>query len=244
MNNKWDAFLESDPHNPKIFAKIGNRLYYESEQLVPKKRDDRPPSPAWFSAILQANRLQTACSFPLKEMGPNTAFGDTFSRIQGALELSYDRNRPVDDLNKIRQRQLLDLAYDSSYRIGLCVFITLPSAPGGSWGGVAGVQKLIGVKALRKLEQEESTRVLKLAEKFINAKGAVIAFQKNAWNGLRSEKDPEYSIEAARAGSLEGTLKGRNDLAVLCVPPTRLAGPCCRVLTQMLKNIECRVQND
>jgi len=40
------------------------------------------------------------------------------------------------------------------------VFITLPRVPGGSWGGVAGVQKLIGVRALRKLEQEESTRVI------------------------------------------------------------------------------------
>lgn len=122
------------------------------------------------------------------------------------------------------------------------MFITLPTAPGGSWGGVAGVQKLIGVKALRKLEQDESTRVLKLAEKFINPKGAVIAFQKNAWNGLRSEKDPEYGIEAARAGSLKGTLKGRNDLALFCVPPTRLAGPCRRVLTKILKNIETSVR--
>ena len=120
------------------------------------------------------------------------------------------------------------------------MFITLPSAPGGSWGGVAGVQKLIGVKALRKLEQEESTRVLKMAEEFVNPKGAVITFQKNAWNGLRSEQEPEYSIEAARAGSLEGTLNGGNDLALFCVPPTRLAGPCRTVLTQMLKNMEAK----
>jgi hypothetical protein len=101
---------------------------------------------------------------------------------------------------------------------------------------VAGVQKLIGVRALRKLEQEESSRLFKLAEKFINPKGAAIAFQKNAWNGLRSENEPEYSIGAARAGRLIGTLKGCNDLALLCVPPTRLAGPCRRALTQMLKN--------
>ncbi len=110
------------------------------------------------------------------------------------------------------------------------------SAPGGSWGGVAGVQKLIGIKALRKLEQEESARVIKLAENFINSKGGVITFQKNAWNSLRSEKDAEYSIGAARAGKLNGTLKGRSHLALRCVPPTRLAGPCRRVLTQMLKN--------
>jgi len=116
------------------------------------------------------------------------------------------------------------------------VFITFPSAPGKKWGGVAGVQKLIGVRALRKLEREENARVLKLAEKFINAKGAAIAFQKNAWNSLRSEKDAEYSIGAAREGRLKGTLKGHNDLALLCVPPTRLAGPCRTALTQMMKD--------
>jgi hypothetical protein len=173
--------------------------------------------------------------FSFEGNGTEHRFWRYILKDSGVLELSYDKNQPVDALNEIRQNQLLDLAYDSPYQIGLCVFITLPSAPGGPWGGVAGVQKLIGVKALRKLEQEESARVLKLAEKFINSKGAVIAFQKNAWNGMRSEKDPEYSIEAARAGSLEGTLNGQNDLALFCVPPTRLAGPCRRVLTQMLK---------
>jgi hypothetical protein len=132
--------------------------------------------------------------------------------------------------------QLLGLSYDSPYRIGLCVFVTLPSAPGGSWGGVAGVQKLIGVRALRKLEQEESARILKLAEKFINSKGAVIAFQKNAWNSLRSAEDPIYSIGDARTGSLSGNIKGYNSMALFCSPPTRLAGPCRRVLTQILKN--------
>ena len=101
---------------------------------------------------------------------------------------------------------------------------------------MAGVQKLIGVRALRKLEQEESLRIFKLAKEFINSKGTVIAFQKNAWNSLRSENDPEYRIGAARETRLKGSLKGHNDLALFCVPPTRLTGPCCRILTQMFEN--------
>jgi len=243
FEQRWDAFLESDPHNPKIFKKTGNRLYYLSEQLIPKKRDDRPP----LLLVLGNPASQSVANgmfFSFEGNGTEHRVWRYLLKDSGVLELSYDRNRPVDDLNKIRQRQLLDLAYDSPYRIGLCVFITLPSAPGRSWGGVAGVQKLIGLRALRKLEQEESSRVFKLAEKFINPKGAAIAFQKNAWNCLRSEKNPEYSIGGARAGSLKGTLKGHNDLALLCVPPTRLAGPCRRVLTQMVKNIEAWAQND
>jgi len=108
---------------------------------------------------------------------------------------------------------------------------------------VAGVQKLIGVRAFRKLEQEESARVLKLAEEFINPKGAAIAFQKNAWNSLRAEADPQYSIDAARAGSLNGTLKGRNNLPLFCVPPTRLSGPCGKALAHILKNFPCAIRD-
>ena len=54
---------------------------------------------------------------------------------------------------------------------------------------------------------------------------------------LRSEKDAEFSIGAAREGTLKGNLKGHNDLTLICVPPTRLAGPCRKVLTHMLKKI-------
>ena len=82
---------------------------------------------------------------------------------------------------------------------------------------------------------KNNRRVIKLAEEFISTKGATIAFQKNAWNGLRSENDSDYSIAAARAGTLNGTLKGHNDLALLCVPPTRLAGPCRKTLTQLVE---------
>jgi len=42
FEQRWDEFLESNPHNPKIFKKTGNRLNYLSEQLIPEKQDERP----------------------------------------------------------------------------------------------------------------------------------------------------------------------------------------------------------
>jgi len=110
----------------------------------------------------------------------------------------------------------------------------MPSAPGGPWGGIAGVQKLIGAKAMRRLEKAETKRVLECAKKFVNPKGAVIAFQKNVWNNLRSENDPKYELKRARAGKLKGHLKGNPRIPLLCVPPTRLSGPCSRVLKGFL----------
>jgi len=43
FEQRWNEFLGSNPHNPEIFEKTGNRLHYSSEQLIPKKQDDRPP---------------------------------------------------------------------------------------------------------------------------------------------------------------------------------------------------------
>jgi hypothetical protein len=234
FEQKWGEFLKSNLHNSKIFTKTCNRLHYLSEQLIPQKRDNRPP----LLLVLGNPASQSIANgmfFSFEGNGTEHRFWKGILKPSGILKLSYDKNLPVDRLNKIRRKQLLDLAYDSPFRIGLCVFITFPSAPGGPWGGVAGVQKLIGIRALRKLEKEESSRVLKLAEKFINSQGAIIAFQKNAWNSLRSEKNSEYNIGAARKGRLIGTLKGFNNLKLFCVPPTRLAGPCRRALMQMME---------
>ena len=43
FNKKWKDFLESDPCNKDLFDLKGDRLKYQSEQLIPSKPDDRPP---------------------------------------------------------------------------------------------------------------------------------------------------------------------------------------------------------
>jgi len=111
----------------------------------------------------------------------------------------------------------------------------MPSAPSGLWSGIAGVQKLIGAKAMRELEKEETIRVIECAKKFLSPKGVAVAFQKNAWNALRSDKDPEYKITLAKEGKLKGRLKGMTNIPLLGVPPTRLSGPCSENLRQLLE---------
>jgi len=129
----------------------------------------------------------------------------------------------------------LNLDYKSPFRIGLCVFISMPSGASGKWSGIAGVQKLIGARAMKKLEDEESLRVIECAKKFLSPNGIAVAFQKNAWNALRSKGDPEYKINLARQGGLKGRLKGMTNIPLLCVPPTRLSGPCSNMLRQLLE---------
>jgi hypothetical protein len=153
----------------------------------------------------------------------------------GVLELKQSANNgSVEELNESRKKQLLDLNYESPFRIGLCVYISMPSASNGPWSGIAGVHKLLGTKAMERLEKDEQKRVLECAKKFLPPNGVVVAFQKNAWNGLKSDSDKPYSKENARDGKLVDTLKGLRNITLLGVPPTRLSGPCSRVLRQLL----------
>jgi len=98
---------------------------------------------------------------------------------------------------------------------------------------VAGIQKLLGMTAFRLIEKEETERIIKCARKFVQNEGAVITFQKNAWENLRSENDPVYAIDNARTGKLIGRVKGNTDIQLYGVPPTRLVGPCCDALMQI-----------
>ena len=230
---KWKDFIASDPDNKKVYKKNGNILSYKSEQLIPTKTDKRPPlllvlgNPATHS-------VETGMFFSFEGDRKEHRFWSRILKPAGVLDLPFEPGLSIEKLNKQRRDALFNLKYDSPYRIGLTVIISMPSAPGGPWGGIAGVQKLIGAKAMRLLEQAETERVLECAKKFVTPKGAVIAFQKNAWNNLCSENNPKYDIMLAREGKLKGHLIGNPKIPLFCVPPTRLSGPCSRVLKGFL----------
>ena len=62
----------------------------------------------------------------------------------------------------------------------------------------------------------------------------VVAFQKNAWNGLKADKAPAYRLDSAKKNKLEGALRDMPDVPFYGVPPTRLAGPAKKVLEKFL----------
>ena len=108
FEDRWDAFLKSDSHNPCIFKKSGNRLHYQSEQLIPKKQDDRPA----LLLILGNPASQSIANgmfFSFEGNGTEHRFWKNILKNSGILELSYDKNLPVDQLNDIRKKQLLNL---------------------------------------------------------------------------------------------------------------------------------------
>ena len=232
---KWKDFIASDPDNTKVYKKRGNTIIYKSEQLIPTKQDNRPPLLMVFGNPA-THSVEAGMFFSFKNKGKENRFWKSILKPARILELPFDLSQSVRKLNTQRRQKMFSLKYDSPFRIGLGVFISMPSAAGGKWGGVAGIQKLLGAKAFRKLERAEQDRVLECAKKFVNSRGGVVAFQKNAWNALCSDGDPEYNIDLARSGKLKGTLKKSEKISLLCVPPTRLSGPCFQVLKQIVND--------
>jgi len=235
FDEKWIPFLKSEPYNHKIYRLNGNQITYQSEHFIPLKKDNRPPLLLVFGNPA-SHSVAAGIFFAFKDNGKESRFWKSILKPAGVLSFSFDENLPAEKLNALRKKQLLKLDYETPFRIGLSVFISLPSAPSGPWGGVAGVQKLIGFKALRRLETEESKRITKCAKAFIgdDSRGKVVTFQKNAWNGLRSNQNPDYKIEMAKDAKLVGCLRDQPKIPIFGAPPTRLAGPARNVLESVV----------
>ena len=241
FDEKWISFLKSEPHNQKIYRLNGNQLTYQSEHFIPLKKDNRPPLLLVFG-YPASHSVAAGMFFAFKDNGKENRFWKSILKPAGVLSFSFDENLPAEKLNALRKKQLLELDYETPFRIGLRVFISMPSAPSGPWGGVEmGIQKLVGVNALRRLEAEESKRITKCAKAFIgdDPRGKVVTFQKNAWNGLRSNHNPEYKYDMAKDAKLVGCLKGQPKIPIFGVPPTRLVGPARNVLERVVLGKAC-----
>lgn len=234
FDKNWKSFLQSDPCNKKIFKRKGDLLIYQSEQLIPYKSDDRL-SLLHVLGNPASHSVKAGMFFALEKNKKEHRFWKGILENSGVLKLNQSNNKAsVEEINKHRKNQLLNLDYESPFRIGLCVFISMPSGSSGKWSGVAGVQKLLGIRALRRLEVEETRRVVECAKKFLLPNGIAVTFQKNVWNGLKSDGNISYSLQNANKGKLIGSLKDMPNIHLLGVPPTRLSGPCSRVLRQLL----------
>jgi hypothetical protein len=234
FDRNWNEFINSAPCNKGIFERRGNTLKYQSEQLIPSKRDHRPPLLLIFGNPA-SHSVKSGMFFSFEGDKKEHRFWKNILKPAGIFDLNEsDSSGTVEELNESRKKRLLELDYDSPFRIGLCVYISMPSGSSGKWSGIAGVQKLVGAKALRRLEVEETRRVIKSTKNFLSPDGAAVTFQKNAWNGLKSDEDMPYGIEQAKKGRLKGTLKDLPHIPLLGAPPTRLSGPCSWILRQLL----------
>ncbi|MFU8772424.1 MAG: hypothetical protein ACNA8H_08395, partial [Anaerolineales bacterium] len=138
-----------------------------------------------------------------------------------ALISDFATNRET--INQERQARLFNLDYSSPFRIGIEVFYSFPSpASDPKWGGVQGLRRLFGRSAMSLIIAEENRRIARSIQSFIPGIGAVLAFQKDVYERLRSVDSLKYSLDRAMSGQLLGRYKNRVEIRLFGAPPTRL----------------------
>ena len=226
FDERWPAFYEADPQNGDIFRKKPNELTYLTEEFIPSRVDERPPLLLILGNPAPHSVAWGFC-FAFEGKGREHRFWRSLNKV-GLLRFSSDSDFPEYSWQtqiEVRKKELFDLTYESPFRIGIGVYFTIPSpASGSKWSGVSGLENLFGKKGLQRIAVEEKNRIENLIREFLDPECGVIAFQKNAYEGIRSSQGPEYE----RTKALEGALSTKVSLDdfnfwLFGVPPTRLA---------------------
>jgi hypothetical protein len=230
---KWPEFIADDDCNNEIYSYHDNLLFYKSENLIPEKTNNRPPlllllgNPASHSVL-------AGMFFAFEGNGQEHRFWHQILQPAGILDFNHPLTA-YGDKNATRKKQILRLEYASPYRVGLSVFLSMPSGSSGPRSGVAGIHWLLGGKALRKLQIEENKRFFKNLKQFMPHGGTVVTFQKNAWNSLKSANAEDYSQKIVNSTGIINILSKRPDITFICVPPTRLATVSCGIIKRCLE---------
>jgi hypothetical protein len=223
FKKRYHEFRKCDKSTQAVYKLKDNKLLYQSEQLIPTKRDGRHPLLLIFGNPA-SHSVQSGMFFAFRG-GKENPFWKALLCRAGVLDFGPESRIEDEEANRRRSKRMMALDYRSPFSIGLCVYISMPSPAGGCWSGVAGIRKLFGANPLKRLETFETERILEVAKRFLTNDGIAVTFQRNGWEGLHSQTDPDYSIRTAREVNLRGSLKGFPKIPLLGVPPTRLIGP-------------------
>lgn len=228
FEERLSKFFNSDPVHSKIFRRIDDFLVYQTECIIPKKQDARPPVLLLFGNPA-SHSIYSGMFFSSEGKNREHRFWKSLNKT-GFLSFESEfkggpntRSTSLSKRNQLRKEELYNLSYNSPFRIGLAVFYSMPSSASGSpWVGVAGLYRLFGRVALQKIGEHEKDRIEKLIRQFISPEGAVVAFQKDAYLKIKSLTSPNYNITGAREGKLVGSCQCDSSVKLFCFPPTRL----------------------
>jgi len=231
---RWPDFAASTADHGDLFTREADAIVYRTESFLPREQDGRTPvllvlgNPASHS-------VRAGMCFA-SEKGKHTEH--RFWRALAAADwLCFDdaSAAPAEDVevrNARRRADLLAGRYESPLLVGIDLFFTFPSpASTSEWAGVSGLVKLFGRPAMRLIATAERTRLAATIARFMTGQGAVVAFQKDAYEGLRGQSAPPYTFADACAGRLRSRSAAGCPVPLFGVPPTRLAR------TQMFRGV-------
>lgn len=201
----------------KVIGYHDGVVSYLTESVIPAKRDSRPPLLLLFGNPAPES-VQRGCFFAGEKNRREHRFWRTL-RESGVI--SFGESGGYMDAS--RTRALFDLAYASPFRVGLAVFYSMPSpASDPKWSGVAGLRRLFGARAFREIAECEKRRLESLIGGFVGQPGgAVVAFQKDAYWGVKDCGSPERAVAHEGGWHLLEARCADSKARLFGMPPTR-----------------------
>ncbi len=222
FEQRWPGFYNSDSVNADIMRKNGDDLVYISESIVPIVESNKPPLLFVFGNPAP-HSVKAGIPFAYEGNGKEHRIWKVL-KSTSLIDFGLDHSElNPNDMNLHRKNRLHNLEYNSKYKIGFIQYFSMPSTPSKiPWTGVSGLSRLFGNDAMRLIEATELNRIKAIVDSFMANGGVIVTFQKDAYNGLKSEQMFNYSIDLAKANMLSGESMFGKDYKLICAPPTRL----------------------
>lgn len=222
FEKRFSEFLSLAPVHSRIFERADDTVVYRTECIIPTKHDRRPPLLLIFGNPA-SHSVDSEMFFASEGNEREHRLWKILSKADILSFSSITREGvSIDEVNRLRKRELYELSYHSPFRIGLAVYYTMPSpASKPPWSGVDGFRRLFGKEALAKIGQYEKNRIAQIIREFVSPNGTVIVFQKDAYLALKSSTSPDYALDKAMEGCLIGNCQCDPYVRLFCLPPTR-----------------------
>jgi len=213
----------------KLFELKGDLLMYQTEQIIVPQCGGRKPLLLMFGNPA-CHSVSDGMFFAYKNTKNGGKVEHPFWKVLKELKYltfesdnSSDINRSIVERSQIRKDELFELKYTSPFCISMAVYYSMPTPSSGRvWGYVEGLKKLFGPEALHEIEEsEKQNRINPILEQLSKSGGAVLAFQSNAYNGIKSDGNQVYSQKEASEGKLIGECDNFTNVKLLCSLPTR-----------------------
>jgi hypothetical protein len=214
---RLNEFLKIDTTS-KIMDYSDGVLTYLTESVIPTRQDSRSPLLLLFGNPAPDSILNK-CFFAGEKGKDRHRFWPTLEKSKIISFLKMEGNNNIN-----RTKALFDLNYNSLFRLGLAVFFSMPSpASDQKWSGVAGLRRLFGTRAFKQIAESEELRINGLIKDFVavNPNGAVVAFQKDAYLGVKNADSPERVLYEKKQWQLIESRCSFNDVRLFRIPPTR-----------------------
>lgn len=223
FEERWSQFVSATIDHASLFVKEDDQITYSTESFLPSETDNRQ-SVLLLLGNPASQSVRAGMCFAFEgSLGREHRFWSAL-RATGWLTFRDSIYRSAEEQNAERRAALLSMAYESPFRLGLDVFFSFPSpASTPKWSGVAGLAALFGRKPLAQIALAERVRISGVIRRHLNSSGAVVAFQKDAYEQLRDSSAPAYTSEGARSAQLMSLSAGGAEVLLVCAPPTRLA---------------------